>query len=260
MSYYEPQPLKNLPGEDKVRYCQLISGLVLIHERVCHASGWRILSPAQGHQPQCGNEHCVLNCIDDEQIERQRERFALPAIAQRRPGYRAEPGWRRSLTPEDALQGVAEDRIFYTLVCYRCGRETVDEQPATAPETGFVPLDRCPECGSEDVERAYWKPNPAKTQAEARADYEAFVQRKKSSPPDEDEDPLVTLLKQLCQTLQGDPGKARVALEAFQSACLAGGKARAEEIEAVLQDLAGQEAFRSGSAKLLESLREGMQG
>lgn len=260
MSYYEPLPLKNLPGEDKVRYCQLISGLVLIHERVCHASGWKILSPAQGLQPQCGNEHCVLNCVDDEQIERQRERFALPAVAQRRPGYRPEPGRERSLTPEDAMQGMTEDRILHTLVCYRCGRETIDEQPAAASETGFAPLDRCPECGSDDVERAYWKPTPARTQAEARADYEAFVVRKKSSPPDEDEDPLVTLLKQLCQTLQADPGKAPAALEAFQAACLGGDRARAEEIEAVLRDLAGQEAFRSGSAKLLEALREGMQG
>lgn len=260
MSYYEPQPLKNLPGEERVRYCQLISGLVLVHERVCHASGWRILSSAQGLQPQCGNEHCVLNCIDDEQIERQRERFALPAMAQRRPGYRGEPGGRRSLTPEDVAEGVTEECILHTLVCYRCGRETVDEGPAAAPATGFVPLDCCPECGSEDVERAYWKPEPAKTQEEARADYEAFVQRKKDSPSNGGEDPLAAMLQQLCQALQSDSGNVRETLESFQAACLAGGRERAEEIATVLRDLAGQEAFRSGSARLLEALREGMQG
>ena len=253
MSYYEPELLENLPGQDQVRYCRLISGLVLIQDRVCNASGWHVYSAVDGLQPLCGNEHCPFNCIDDEALQRQVQSFALPLLAQKRENYLWELTQTRVLRPEHQALGYSENDILYSMQCFSCGLETIDEQLLAS---GYSPLTSCPSCGSKEVRPAYWLPQPARTQSQAQTDFERFQSQAAQSSTHEEVASLDRMVEQLCIALKQDPEQVQDMLGSFVDSWQAASESRMGEIGTILARLAENPVYTEGSQILLQALKE----
>lgn len=238
MSYYEPGRQVNLPDDCTVHYCSLISSLVLIIEGVCNQSGWHVFSAERGLEPLCGNEHCVNNCVDDEQIKRHARAFLIPRLANLR------------------VKGMAEDPGdgLLTIRCYQCGVEFVDEQKFIAGHESES-LEVCPGCGSTDLKRQYWLPTPARTQEEAQSDFERFIQ---IEAPEETPGELESMLFQLCVRLdesEEDSDRQSI-LEVFRQFCRDCPRNRLEDIRNILAHLQDGETVERWGSTLLENVEE----
>jgi hypothetical protein len=256
MTYYEPRVLDYLPECESIRYCSLIARLVLIINKVCNCSGWHVFASRRGVEPLCGNEHCVFNCIDDEQIEEQSHRFVLPEVVNRRKEYTPFEARREVFQDEQERQNQDARDFLYTVFCYNCGLESLDEsRPGNGK--GYTARENCPACGGKDLERREWTPTPARTKAEAQKAFDAFSRSARDeNPPEAHSEDLSVLTRKLVAELSSyEEGEAKEALLVkFKAFYDQSDESSRESVKEILSAMIEKEEEAKASRMLLEQI------